>query len=252
MEAPKTLKIVLMVVGLSMMISGVSRASTTGLYMNGQWDSACAKCWPSPRTHENNHCKPGDCALQGYYHCKMQNPPLAIDDDARLISLIRSGQCTYAPRVSFNNGEADYIKHLHFCTHVLDKMAGRFNLPANPDNVARHKIDFYLTHFKASVLGSSKDQLKLAMDYDLGIGTQQNRNKATELYHAAAKKGLPFAQYAIAARYAYGISMQKNTDLAITWLNKAIHNKPTNSRDQKAQAMVTPCAIKLIERLTPS
>ena len=149
----------------------------------------CAKCWPSPRTvKQNNHCKPSDCAVQGYYHCKMQNPPLAVDDDPRLIPLIQAGQCTYAPSVSFNAGEADYIKSLNFCTNVLDKMAGRFNLPANPEDVARQKIDFYLTRFKASILGSSGDQLKLAFDYDLGIGTKQNRNKATELYNVAAKR----------------------------------------------------------------
>jgi TPR repeat protein len=190
--------------------------------------------------------------VQGYYHCKLQNPPLAVDDDPRLISLIQSGQCTFAPSVSFNAGEAEYIKSLNFCTNVLDKMAGRFNLPPNPEDVARRKIDFYLTRFKASIFGSAGDQLKLATDYDLGIGTEQNRNKATELYNAAAKKGVPFAQYAIAARYAYGIAMPKNTEMAINWLNKAITNKPMTRADQKAQAMVTPCAIKLIERLTPS
>lgn len=232
--------------------SMASADSTAGLYMNGQWDPACAQCWPSPRTAKNNHCKPTDCAVQGYYHCKMQNPPLSVDDDPRLITLIQSGECTYAPSVSFNAGEAEYIQSLNFCTKVLDKMAGRFNLPANPEDVARKKIDFYLTHFKASVFGSAGDQLRLATDYDLGIGTTQNRARATELYKAAAQKGIPFAQYAIAARYAYGIAMPKDTDMAISWLNKAINNKPMSKADQKAQAMVTPCAIKLIERLTPS
>lgn len=224
----------------------------TGLYMNGQWDSECSKCWPSPRTDKNNQCKPTDCAIQGNYHCKMQNPPLEMDDDPRLISLIKSGQCTYAPRASLSAGEAGYVNSLQLCTSVLDKMAGRFTLPANPEDAARRKVDFYLARFKASVFGSASDQLKLAIHYDIGIGTQQDRKKATELYHAAAIKGVPFAQYAIGARYAYGISMPKNTDKAIMWLNKAINNKPHIATDIKAQEMVAPCAIRLIERLTPT
>ncbi len=220
--------------------------------MNGQWDPACAKCWPSPRTHQNNHCKPSDCAVQGHYHCKMQNPPLAMDDDPRLIPLIKSGQCTYAPSVSFNEGEAAYIKSLNYCTTVLDKMAGRYILPANPEYPARNKLDFYFTHVKASLFGRSSDQLKLAMNYDMGIGTRQNRDRATEIYRDAATKGIPFAQYVIAARYAYGISVPKDREMAINWLSKAINNKPANLADQKAQQMIKPCAIKLIERLTPS
>jgi len=224
----------------------------TGLYMNGQWDSACAKCWPAPRTAKNNHCKPADCAVQGYYHCKMQNPPLAMDDDPRLISLIKSGDCTYTSGETLKEGEADYVRSLSYCTRVLDKMAGRFIHPPNSQDTARNKIDFYFTHARASIFGSSKDQLKLAMDYDMGFGTRQDRDKATMLYHAAAKKGLPFAQYALAARYAYGISMPKNRESAIEWLNKAINSKPGTQADQKAQEMVIPCAIKLIERLTPS
>src|SRR5207253_6775811 len=139
MEVKKVSRSLLMLASFCFISSVVSAQSTTGLYMNGQWDNACAKCWPSPRTPKNNHCKPEDCALQGYYHCKMQNPPLSVDDDPRLFSLIQSGQCTYAPSVSFNAGEAEYIKSLNFCINVLDKMAGRFNLPADPKDVARVK-----------------------------------------------------------------------------------------------------------------
>src|SRR5438132_1630119 len=105
METNKVSRSLLIIASLCFIPSLVSAQSTTGLYMNGQWDSACAKCWSSPRTAKNNHCKPGDCAVQGYYHCKLQNPPLAVDDDPRLIPLIQSGQCTYAPSVSFNEGE---------------------------------------------------------------------------------------------------------------------------------------------------
>lgn len=242
----------LLISGFLMIPSLVYAENTAGLYMNGQWDAACAKCWPSPRTAKNNHCKPGDCALQGYYHCKTQNPPLAMDDDPRLISLIQSGECTYAPSVSFNTGEAGYIKSLNYCTMVLDKMAGRYILPAEPRDEARNRIDFYLTHFKASILGSAHDQLKLAMDYDLGIGTKQDRLKATQLYNAAAIKGVPFAQYVIAARYAYGISVPRDNDKAIEWLNRAINNKPMTRADREAKEVVVPCAIKLIERLTLS
>lgn len=233
-------------------ISSFAYAENMGLYMNGQWDNACGKCWPAPQTAKNNKCKPSDCAIQGYYHCKMQNPPLEMDDDPRLISLIKSGECSFAASDSLNEGEADYLKGLSYCTMVLDKMAGRYTLPANPKDKARNKIDFYYTHAKASFFGSSRDQLKLAMDYDMGFGTTQNRDKATELYRVAAQKGAPFAQYALAARYAYGISMAKNREMAIDWLNKAINNKPGTNADQKAQEMVRPCAIKLIERLTPS
>lgn len=230
----------------------VHAESANGLYMNGQWDNACSKCWSSPHTDKNNHCKPTDCAVQGFYHCKMQNPPLEMDDDPRLIPLIKSGQCTYAPMTSLNEGESDYIKSLNYCMMVLDKMAGRYIVPANTDNESRNRIDFYLTQFKASFLGSSADQIKLAIDYDTGTGTSQNRTRATEIYHSAAAKGAPFAQYALAARYAYGISMPKDRTLAIRWLNKAITNKPRTQADLKSQQMVTPCAIKLIERLTPS
>src|SRR5438034_271226 len=87
-----------------------SAQEARGLYMNGQWDIACAKCWPSPRTDKNNHCKPSDCAIQGYYHCKLQNPPLAIDDDQRLIALIKSGGCEYAPMEGLNADETNYLK----------------------------------------------------------------------------------------------------------------------------------------------
>jgi hypothetical protein len=237
---------------LSALPSFAGADQARGLYMNGQWDSACAKCWPSPRTDKNNNCKPGDCAIQGYYHCKLQNPPLAIDDDQRLIELIKSGQCEYAPMQGLNQGEMDYLKGLRLCTAVLDKMAGRFTVPPNPENASKLKLDFYLTNFKASVLGSAADQLKLAINYDVGIGTGQDRSKATALYNAAALKGIPFAQYAIAARYAYGISMPKDKDKAIMWLNKALSNKPLTEADKKAQEIVAPCAIKLIERLTPT
>jgi hypothetical protein len=251
MEINKLARMLFVISGFCFASSYVN-AENAGLYMNGQWDPACAKCWPLPRTDSNNHCKPSDCALQGHYRCKMQNPPLAMDDDPRLISLIKSGQCTYAPSVSFNTGEASYIKSLNYCNKVLDKMAGRYVLPGEDSNAARNRVDFYFTHFKASIFGRSQDQLKLAMDYDLGLGTRQDRSKATELYQVAADKGVPFAQYAIAARYAYGISMEKDKGKAIGWLNKTINNKPMTQADRKAQEMVTPCAIKLIERLTPS
>lgn len=232
-------------------LSGFAESST-GLYTNGQWDPACAQCWPTPRTDKNNQCKPKDCAIQGYYHCKQQNPPLVVDDDPRLISLIHSGQCTYVPKTAMNEGEAQYLNSMKVCTNVLDKMAGRFTMPANPEDASRLKVDFYLTHFKAAVLGSSAAQLKLAMDYDVGIGTKQNREKATELYQKAASQGLPFAQYAIAARYAYGITLPKDKDKAIMWLNKALQAKPLTQDDRKAQQVVAPCAIMLIERLTPT
>lgn len=252
MEIKQLSKVFLIISSLCAIPSFVSAADSSGLYMNGQWDAACEKCWPSPRTSQNNHCKPTDCAIQGNYHCKKQNPPLAVDDDPRLISLIKAGECTYAPSVSLNEGEANYLASLKVCTSVLDKMAGRYTLPADVENSSRKKIDFYLTQFKASVLGAASDQLKLAMDYDVGIGTHQNRNKATELYRVAASKGDPLAQYAIAARYAYGISMPKDKDEAIRWLHKALNNKPVTDDAKKAQAMVSPCAIKLIERLTPT
>lgn len=226
--------------------------SSSGLYTNGQWDSACAKCWSSPHTSANNHCKPSDCAIHGYYHCKQQNPPLAVDDDPRLISLIHAGECTYVPKTALNEGEANYIESMKYCTHVLDKMAGRFTFPANPHDASRFKMDFYLTHFKATALGSPAAHMSLAMKYDLGVGTQQDREKATEMYQKAATKGLPFAQYAMAARYAYGITLPKDKDKAIMWLNKVLHDKPLTQDDQKSQALVAPCAIKMIERLTPS
>lgn len=245
-------KIVLIISALCGIPSLVSAQTTNGLYMNGLWDPACSKCWPSPRTPHNNHCKPSDCAVQGNYHCKMQNPPLAIDDDPRLISLIKSGECTYAPHESLSQGEASYVQSLKLCVSVLDKMAGRFTLPADSTDAAREKLSFYLTHFKANILGSASDQLKLAINYDVGVGTKQDRNKANELYSAAAKKGVPFAQYAIGARYAYGISMPKNKEKAIMWLHKALTNKPITEADKKAQEVVAPCAIKLIERLTPT
>ncbi|VVC75686.1 hypothetical protein AQUSIP_09760 [Aquicella siphonis] len=237
---------------LCMLPAAVYAKTSGGLYMNGQWDPACSQCWPTPRTDKNNHCKPSDCAVQGYYHCQQQNPPLSVDDDPRLISLIKSGQCTYVSRENLSAGEISYLNSMKLCTQVLDKMAGRFTLPANPADASKLKVDFYLTHFKASILGSAYAQLKLAMDYDIGMGTQQNRAKATELYREAAKKGLPFAQYAIAARYAYGITVPKDKEQAIMWLNKALTTKPATQADKKARDMVEPCAIKLIERLTPT
>jgi len=252
MEINRVSKAAFIISSLCIISSQAYAGNAAGLYMNGQWDSACSKCWPSPRTDKNNHCKPTDCAVQGYYHCKMQNPPLAIDDDPRLISLIKSGKCTYAPSVSLNEGESNYVMSMKYCTSVLDKMAGRFTVPAHPGYASKQKIDFYLTHFKASVLGSASAQLKLAIDYDAGIGTQQDRIKATELYSSAATKGIPFAQYAIGARYAYGISMPKDKEKAIMWLSKAMSAKPARAEDLKAHEMVAPCAMKLIERLTPT
>ena len=240
---------------ISMMVSSlvvISAANAAGLYTNGKWDEACGKCWPSPRMDKNNHCKPSDCAIQGFYHCKPQDPPLAVDDDQRLIGLIKSGECTYVANLSLNEGETGYVNSMKFCTHVLDKMAGRFNLPANPKDAAKLKMDFYLTNFKASILGNAYAQLKLAMDYDVGVGTTQDRDKATLLYSRAAMKGVPFAQYAIGARYAYGISMPKDKDKAIMWLNKALNNHPVSKADKDSQSLVAPCAMKLIGRLTPT
>lgn len=225
---------------------------TLGLYTNGQWDPACAACWPEPRTAANNHCTPKDCAIQGFYHCKMQHPRLAIDDDPRMIALIKSGDCTYAPKSSMSKDELDYVGGLKVCETVLDKMAGRFTLPANAHDASRMKGDFYLTTFKAYVLGSSYDQLKLAIDYDIGQGTKQNREKATQLYDKAAQTGSPFAQYAISARYAYGIGVSQDNEKALVWLDKILKNHPRTTADKKAQAVVEPCAIKLMERLTPS
>jgi|GEM_PF-3402223 hypothetical protein len=252
MDMHRITKTVFFISGICIFQSFAWADEPMGLYMNGQWDPACSKCWPSPRTDKNNHCKPADCALQGYYHCKMQNPPLAIDDDPRLVSLIKSGECTYAPREAMNSGEAAYVDSMKVCTNVLDKMAGRFNFPPDQENVSRQKIDFYVTNFKAYVLGSAYAQLKLAIDYDIGMGTQQNRSKANDLYNKAAMSGIPFAQYAVGARYAYGISVPQNKTLAIKWLNKALNNKPVTEADKKAQAIVAPCAIKLIEHLTPT
>jgi hypothetical protein len=239
------------VFSFSGLISGAAHASQ-GLYTNGQWDPACSQCWPTPRTDKNNHCQPTDCAVQGYYHCKQQNPPLEIDDDPRLIALIKSGECTHISNEALTAGESGYVNSMHFCAVVLDKMAGRFVMPPQSQDAARFKMDFYITHFKASVLGNAQAQLKLAMDYDLGLGTQQNRKMATDLYGKAAKQGIPFAQYAIAARYAYGISMPKDKDKAIAWLNKVLTNKPHAPADKQAQELVAPCAIQLIGRLTPS
>lgn len=252
MEKRYVKRAMIVAAALSLIPAGVYAESTEGLYTNGQWDSACSRCWPAPRTAKNNHCKPSDCAIQGYYHCKQQNPPLAVDDDPRLISLIKSGQCTYVSRDNMNAGERDYVNSLQVCSQVLDKMAGRFTFPANPADASRLKVDFYLTHFKASILGSAYAQLKLAVDYDVGMGTKQDRARATELYQEAAKKGLPFAQYAIAARYAYGITVPKDKDKAIMWLNKVLNTKPLTQADKEAKEMVDPCAIKLIERLTPT
>src|SRR6185312_6234131 len=110
MEMNQITRTLLIISGLCIIPSFVSAQEAAGLYMNGQWDTACSKCWPSPRTDKNNQCKPTDCAVQGYYHCKMQNPPLAMDDDPRLLSLIKSGECTYAPRVSMSEGEVNYVK----------------------------------------------------------------------------------------------------------------------------------------------
>lgn len=251
MEIRQVAKAVILTAGLAFSMTGLAEDSV-GFFTNGQWDPACSKCWPSPRTSQNNHCTPKDCAIQGFYHCKLQNPPLAIDDDPRLLGLIQSGQCSYVPKSAMNKQELEYVEGMKICSNVLDKMAGRFNLPANEEDASKLRIDFYLTNFKANVLGSSYDQLKLAIDYDIGMGTAQDRNKATVLYDHAAKKGVPFAQYAIAARYAYGISVPKDKDKAIMWLHKALNNKPTTNADKKAQAIVAPCAIKLIERLTPT
>lgn len=242
---------IMLILSSSLVAIGTATAAQ-GLYTNGKWDEACGKCWPSPRTAKNNHCTPADCAIQGFYHCKPQDPPLAVDDDARLLGLIKSGDCTYVSNFSLNEGETDYVNSLKFCTHVLDKMAGRFNLPADPEDAAKLRMDFYLTNFKASVLGNAYSQLKLAMDYDVGMGTKQDRNKATLLYNQAARKGVPFAQYAIGARYAYGISMPKDKDKAIMWLNKALNNHPASKADKESQSLVAPCAMQLIGRLTPS
>lgn len=230
----------------------VFAADELGFYTYAQWDPACQKCWSEPRVASNNHCTPKDCAVPGFYHCKMQDPPLAIDDDPRLLSLIRSGDCHYVPRSAMSQNERAYVNNMQVCTHVLDKMAGRFVLPPHSKDASRTKVDFYLTSFKAKVLGSAHDQLKLAINYDMGMGTSQDRQKATHLYQKAAEKGVPFAQYAIAARYAYGIAVPQSTDQALVWLKRALGNHPASKADREAQAIVTPCAINLIGRLTPS
>jgi hypothetical protein len=33
--------------------------------------------------------------LQGQYRCQPQTPPLATENDPRIVSLIRAGQCVY-------------------------------------------------------------------------------------------------------------------------------------------------------------
>jgi hypothetical protein len=250
MQCQKWIDVLFILVTFS--LSTITTAAEVGFYTYAQWDPACQKCWPEPRVASNNHCQPSDCAIPGYYHCQMQDPPLAIDDDPRLVSLVHSGECQYVPRAVMSQDEKNYVNNMQVCTHVLDKMAGRFVLPANTNDASRMRVDFYLTSFKASVLGSAKEQLKLAINYDIGTGTAQNRQKATELYKKAAEKGSPFAQYAIAARYAYGISVPQSTEQALTWLKKALANHPTSKVDREAQAMVTPCAINLVGRLTPS
>lgn len=252
MKINRSTRLFVLCAGLAGFSLNAAAAETLGLYTNGQWDSACASCWPEPRTAANNHCTPKDCAIQGFYHCKMQHPRLAIDDDPRLISLIKSGDCTYASKSSMSKDELQYVEGLKVCETVLDKMAGRFTLPANAKDASRMKGDFYLTTFKAYILGSAHDQLKLAINYDIGQGTKQNREKATQLYDKAAHKGSPFAQYAISARYAYGIGAPQNSEKALEWLDQIFKNKPHTVADKKAQAVVEPCAIKLMERLTPS
>lgn len=251
MEIRSIASLVLGISVLSFSFASSAAEEYVGFYTNGQWDPACSTCWPSPRTASNNHCTPKDCAIQGYYHCKMQKPRLAIDDDPRLISLIKSGECVYAPRAAMSQDELAYVDSIKMCSTVLDKMAGRFVMPEN-EKAAKMRMDFYLTNFKASILGSANDQLKLAIDYDIGLGIQQNRLKATEHYIQAAKMGAPFAQYAVAARYAYGISLEKDSEKALSWLHKVLSNKPITQADKQAQSIVTPCAIQLVERLTPT
>lgn len=251
MDKLRIAKICFITLGLAASTFELAQAAQ-GLYTNGQWDPACSKCWSSPRTGKDNHCKPTDCALQGYYHCNPQDPPLEMDDDPRLAALIKSGECSYVSNVELNMDESNYINGLYFCTAVLDKMAGRYVIPPSHGDAARFKMDFYLTHAKASFLRNGQAQLKLAMDYDIGLGTQQNRKMATNLYSKAAMHGVPFAQYAMGARYAYGIAMPKDREKAIAWLNTVLTNKPASRSDQQAQEIVAPCAIKLIERLTPT
>lgn len=235
---------------LILLISSLSPVFGQGLYFNGHWDEACSKCWSAPRTAANFHCKPTDCAIQGYYHCKIQSPPLAIDDDPRLIGLVKTGQCQYVPHTALNADEAHYVQGMQQCTQVLDRMAGRYVMDANPQDARRNRADFHLTRFKALVLGNGKAQLKLAMDYDLGLGTHQDRSRATMLYQQAALNGISYAQYAIGARYAYGIGMPQDKDKAIEWLNKALRNQPLSAGEMKAHTAVMPCAMKLLEKLT--
>ena len=244
-------KFVVMMTSILLLTSVIQAKEPQGLYTNGQWDAACNRCWPAPHLAQNNHCSAKECAIQGYYHCKPQDPPLAVDDDPRIIDLIHSGVCARVSSLSLNDGEAAYVNSMRVCTQVLDKMAGRFISPPHSHDATKMKVDFLLTRFKAEVLGNAQAKLKLAMNYDSGIGIPQNRSKATELYQQAAMKGVPFAQYAIAARYAYGISMPKDTDQALIWLKKALGNQPKTDADKKAHEVVAPCAIKLIERLTP-
>ena len=215
------------------------------LYMNGLWDSSCDHCWPSPQTLQNNHCKPKDCAVQGYYHCKNQHPPLALDDDPRLISLIKNGQCIYAPKLSMSEAESAYVNKIYLCTAILDRIAGRFNFPPQKTIDPEEKIIFLRLSEVVNHLKIPIDEVKLAMLFDAGKGTVQDRNKAMELFTQTANEGLPLAQYIVGARYAYGISVPQNIEMATYWLNKAMTTKPSN----KLEELASPCAGILIARL---
>lgn len=221
----------------------------TTLYLNATWDTNCSKCWkPAFGKPDNYDCQPSDCAVFGYYHCKSQQPALVLDNDPRLISLIKSGQCTYVPTTTMNYTDAKYVDKLSSCTSVLDRFAGRFYTPAqSKDDEKNHKA-FTRLWFAVNFLGIKSGSQLLATYYDFGWGTQQDRKKATELYQIAANDNNAIAQYTMAIRLADGIGIKQNIPLAISTLQKVIKDHPAQATEE-VNADVEMCAKLLLDRL---
>ena len=109
---------------------------------------------------------------------------------------------------------------------LLPVLGMSFNATANV-GVAIHaknegKYVIALTALKPLVeLGYAPAQYELGEMYEFGMGMKKDMQKASELYHLAAKQGNAKAQFNVSTLYANGITVEKSAKEAAKWATKA-------------------------------
>lgn len=99
--------------------------------------------------------------------------------------------------------------------------------------------------------GAAASQLKLAVYYQTGTGTEQNDTLAAKWMQKAGAQGNAEAQYRLGFYYETGIGVERNLDKAIEWYEKAAKQNYGHANYELGFCYLTRLRSKKIEEMEP-